>query len=86
MMNSRYEPDNLAHDVPSRLTSYSTDGGASWGVGTSATVGDLVSYAGDSCEGSTITAGAIVWLVSSRCSTVFPLILANQAPACISEY
>lgn len=57
MMNSRYEPDNVVHDLSSRLTSYSTDGGQSWTVGTPAKVGDFTSYAGDTCEGSTITAG-----------------------------
>jgi hypothetical protein len=57
MMNSRYEPDSTSGISPSRIISYSTSSGRTWTAGKSARVGDLVRYAGDSCESSTITAG-----------------------------
>lgn len=57
VMNSRWRTDEFVKVAPGRLTSYSTDSGHSWTVGTTTKVGDRTAYAGDSCEGSTITAG-----------------------------
>jgi sialidase-1 len=59
IMNSRYFQDAFVKTRRARLTSYSTDAGKSWTAGTPAKVGDLTAYAGDSCEGSTITAGPV---------------------------
>jgi hypothetical protein len=57
VMNSRWRTDEFVKTPPGRLVSYSTDSGSSWTTGVTAKVGARTAYAGDSCEGSTISAG-----------------------------